>query len=119
MYNGSQTGGEKSLQELQTKHKNLKYNGKKELSQNAREIELTGGGSARIDLSNEFDFSNEQIVGLPNEFDSDSVGHSSNMQREHALRMYKHLRGKFSLFNFQFPNDLETPLTDAKTAKEV
>jgi len=70
-YNSSQTGGNKTLIEIQAKYRNMKTLMKKELSLNVKEIKKTGGGSADINISNDFGFSQEQITGLTNQFDSD------------------------------------------------
>jgi hypothetical protein len=70
-YNSSQTDGEKSLIELKTKYKNAKADAKKTLSKNAKEMKMTGGGTAELLTENPFNFSGQQIEGLKNPYDSD------------------------------------------------
>lgn len=70
-FNGSQTGGIKSLVELQTKYRNMKLLAKKELSNNAKEIKATGGGQAKLNHENDFGFVKSQISGLANKYDDD------------------------------------------------
>lgn len=58
-----------------TKYKNLKAARKKNLSNNAREMKQTGGGTAKIVTEAEeelFGFTDSQIVGLNNPVDDDS-----------------------------------------------
>lgn len=61
------------MSEIQTKLKNLKASAKTSLLNNAREMSKTGGGSASLVPNNEFNFSQKQISGLSNPFDSDTV----------------------------------------------
>lgn len=56
-FNASQSCGAKTAKQLVIKYKNLKTRSKKILSKNAREMKATGGGTARIDLSDDFGFS--------------------------------------------------------------
>lgn len=72
-YNASQTGGIKTLAEIQKKYKNMKCIAKKEMSENTKEMKKTGGGSASLSFSNAFDFSQKQIAGFENQFDSDNI----------------------------------------------
>lgn len=81
-FNSSQTSGNKTIVEIQTKYRNMKCASKKDLSTSAKEIKKTGGGSAQISLSNNFNFSAAQIVGIPNRFDSDSVATSKSISIE-------------------------------------
>lgn len=72
-FNAGQTGGPKTVNQLKVKYKNLKAETKKQLASNSKEMMKTGGGSASIDLSNDFEFSEKQISGLVNPFDSDNI----------------------------------------------
>lgn len=60
------------MAEIQRKYTNMKYIMKKEMTENAKEVKKTGGGSAFVNLSNDFAFSPKQIIGVPNMFDSDN-----------------------------------------------
>jgi Myb/SANT-like DNA-binding domain len=70
-FNAAQTGGLKTVTELHTKYKNLKAATKTSLSHNAKEMKMTGGGSADIKNESVFNFSETQISGLNNKFDDD------------------------------------------------
>jgi hypothetical protein len=71
-YNNGQTGGFKTLKNLQDKYKNEKKLAKQRISENREEMMKTGGGSAKIsDEIGGFQFSEKQISGLGNKFDSD------------------------------------------------
>lgn len=50
----------------------MKQTTKRNLSNNAKEIRKTGGGSALLAETDDFGYSPQQIVGLDNVFDSDS-----------------------------------------------
>lgn len=79
-FNSSQTGGEKSLAEIQKKYQNMKTLAKKEIAGNSLEMKKTGGGKATITISDDtsiFDFNAKQIEGFQNQFDSDYVNLSS------------------------------------------
>ncbi|CAG9805969.1 unnamed protein product [Chironomus riparius] len=74
-FNSGQTGGIKTKTQLMTKFKNMKAKQKSNLSNNAREIKQTGGGSAKIvSVEDEqlFGFGDSQILGLNNPVDDDS-----------------------------------------------
>lgn len=75
-FNSSQTGGVKTLQEIQKKYQNMKCIAKKEIAASALEIKKTGGGTASViteSVSSVYDFSATQIEGHQNIFDSDYV----------------------------------------------
>lgn len=71
------------MKQLQEKYKNEKKIGKRYLSQNAKEIRETGGGSAKLNESGNFGFSSAQVTGLTNRFDSDAADQIS-MASHHA-----------------------------------
>lgn len=78
-FNSSQTGGVKSLQNLKDKYNNEKKAAKAKLIANRKEIMKTGGGTAEMYAVDEgITFSDKQIFGLENKFDSDAIKGSEN-----------------------------------------
>lgn len=64
------------------KYKNLRASYKKTQSENSKQMKMTGGGRAKLDLTNEFDFVEEQVLGLVNKFDSDAPSLQDNSHVE-------------------------------------
>lgn len=85
-YNAGQSGGPKSLKSLQDKYKNEKKLAKQRLSQNKSEMRKTGGGTFEMDCTEDFGFSQEQISGLTNKFDSDFITVEEN--EKEALKSF-------------------------------
>lgn len=75
--------GAKTSDELNTKFKNMKQRAKKDLAHNKREISKTGGGQADIrEVHEAFNLRDEQVTGLVNLFDDDSVETSNSNEFE-------------------------------------
>lgn len=71
---------------MQDKYKNEKKLAKQRLSVNKQQMKKTGGGSFAFDNTEDFGFSEKQIAGLANRFDSDHVG--TEEEEVEALNSY-------------------------------
>lgn len=102
-FNAGQTGGIKTLKNIQDKYKNEKKNAKQRLSANKVEMNKTGGGSYEMKDEDNFGFSSKQIVGFNNKFDSDSVDLCKNdddaMQKYNFKEIGENSENDMSSFN--------------------
>lgn len=81
-FNATQTGGIKSLAQIQKKYKNIRAAHKKISVNNAKEMRKTGGGAAVIEEGSSFNFAEEEIRGLVNEYDNDATVTGENLDQD-------------------------------------
>lgn len=55
----------------------MKSVSKAALTENAKEMKMTGGGSYKMNTDNCFGFTDKEVLGLKNNFDSDNINISS------------------------------------------